>query len=364
VGVDIQPVATLTDVLECERRFEGIPIAHGNFGVVVRQQGEWIATGWMLLPDQPFDTLVGYWNGERAAVTEPAPSPDVSKAFPTIAHAGRSRFSMPLPDAFADSPPIGHLAVIGEVGGAPAARMTTVVRADIGSAVPVPPAQLIERVVGMPNAPYFLTSGLKSFTEFALSINRHRELSSLHRVLDWGCGCGRVSVHFLQLLDAPGLEWHGCDIDGEAVTWCAEHLQPGRFVRVDPWPPTGFADGMFDVVIGFSVCTHLQRAAQAAWLAEIRRIIAPGGLFLTSTHGDYVAHFAPRDRAAELLRQGISDDTPDRRCDGIAPPGYYRGVFQTRDYTVREWSKSFEILDYIERGMGNYQDLVVMRRPR
>ena len=49
--------------------------------------------------------------------------------------------------------------------------------------------------------------------------------------------------------------------------------------------------------------------------------------------------------------------------DGIAPEGYYRGVFQTREYTIQEWSKYFEILEYIERGVANYQDLVVMRRP-
>lgn len=65
----------------------------------------------------------------------------------------------------------------------------------------------------------------------------------------------------------------------------------------------------------------------------------------------------------KLLRNGIIDGTQDSALDGIAPEGYYRGVFQTREYTVRNWSTYFEILEYIERGAANYQDLVVMRRP-
>jgi hypothetical protein len=60
---------------------------------------------------------------------------------------------------------------------------------------------------------------------------------------------------------------------------------------------------------------------------------------------------------------GIFDGPPDRALDGIAPAGYYKKVYQSRDYTVKEWGKYFEILSYIERGLNAHQDLVVMRRP-
>ncbi len=161
-----------------------------------------------------------------------------------------------------------------------------------------------------------------------------------------------------------------------AISWCQAHLQRGNFRRIEAYPPTPTADGSFDLVVSYSVFTHLPRDMQKAWLAEMRRVITPGGLPIASVHGLFAASFAflptrlrrfvPRiwDRLIPraVLRKGISDTIVDHTLDGIAPEGYYRGVFQTRKYTVREWSKFFEILEYIEGGAGNFQDLIVMKR--
>ena len=179
-------------------------------------------------------------------------------------------------------------------------------------------------------------------------------------ILDWGCGCGRVTVHYLGLRQSP--EVFGCDIDSEAITWCQQELRPGVFVPINPWPPTPYESSSFDLVIGYSIFTHLTQETQAAWLEEMRRIIRPGGLFLASTHGDFTASFSNSPSLAGLSQSGIVDGELDPRLDGVAPEGYYRTVYQTRSYTTREWSKYFEVLEYIERGVGNYQDLIVMRR--
>jgi hypothetical protein len=63
-----------------------------------------------------------------------------------------------------------------------------------------------------------------------------------------------------------------------------------------------------------------------------------------------------------MLELGIHDGTHDTTLDGVVPAGYYRGTFQTREYTLREWGKYFDVLEYRVRGIGNYQDAVVMRR--
>jgi len=47
---------------------------------------------------------------------------------------------------------------------------------------------------------------------------------------------------------------------------------------------------------------------------------------------------------------------------GVDSRRYYRTVFQTRDYTLRVWSDWFEIVDYVERGIDGFQDLVTMRK--
>ncbi len=65
--------------------------------------------------------------------------------------------------------------------------------------------------------------------------------------------------------------------------------------------------------------------------------------------------------AGSLRLQGISDHVLDPALDGIAPEGYYRAVYQSEDYVRREFSKVFDVVAYLERGMSNFQDLVVLR---
>ena len=48
------------------------------------------------------------------------------------------------------------------------------------------------------------------------------------------------------------------------------------------------------------------------------------------------------------------------KVDGF--PAFYQTAFHTKDYVYNQWSKYFEIVDYVERGIGNYQDAVVLRK--
>ena len=93
----------------------------------------------------------------------------------------------------------------------------------------------------------------------------------------------------------------------------------------------------------------------------MRRVLSPGGLFLTSVHGEFATRFCFFEDAENILKNGIYEQLDDR-LDGIAPEGYYRGVFQKKKYTLKEWSPYFEILEYGEGKANYYQDLVVMRK--
>ena len=363
--------------------FDGLELARGYLEGIANVEDGFRVNGWMLLPDKEFDSISVYWNRELVGSADVVLRQDVARVFPWIPHAGRSGFLFRLPKAIADAARVGRLDLLGCQGGRAIARLSTLFRADIDSAVPTPPAELMDRIGACGNAPYFKLGGLKLFGDVMKPILRHRGHSSVRRLLDWGCGCGRVSVHFL--LEPSILEVFGCDIDPEAIVWCSGHLRPGSFSRIDPWPPTPYKEATFDVAVGISVFTHLPGPVQHAWLAEMSRIIAPGGLFLASTHGEYAASFtfpkslgdsesapmlvrklksmlAGRPRGTEVLRDGIFSEVLNPSLNRIAPDGYYRDVYQSREYTIREWSNYFEILEYIPRGMGNHQDLVVMRR--
>ena len=221
----------------------------------------------------------------------------------------------------------------------------------------------------------FRLSGLKAYTDLWDALRQHAPDPAGLRILDWGCGCGRITRY---LAVAGVLELRGCDIDAEAIAWCRRNLE-GTFSVNAPEPPLPYADGELDVVVASSVFTHLARGHQEMWLRELQRILAPGGLLLASVSGETAFLQEPerrlwRGRSGSLRHQAdfflrrrrlhqarILDDQRDPWLDGIAPADYYRLVYQTRQFTVDAWSTSFEVLDYVERGYHGHQDLVVMR---
>lgn len=123
------------------------------------------------------------------------------------------------------------------------------------------------------------------------------EIESFERVLDFGCGCGRVARHWIRIQE---LEVHGCDVDADQIEWCRENL-PQLQARVTPLaPPTDYEANCFDFIYALSVFTHIDEELQHAWIAEFRRLLRPGGKLLFTTLGSEWAQ--NRLRAQELSR--------------------------------------------------------------
>lgn len=103
-------------------------------------------------------------------------------------------------------------------------------------------------------------------------------------VLDFGCGAGRVLRHFAPR--AQECELWGSDISGPCIEWDRQNLSPpASFELHGEAPPLPFPDGKFDLVYALSVFTHITDQ-WAAWLLEIDRILAPGGLLLATFMGE------------------------------------------------------------------------------
>lgn len=222
------------------------------------------------------------------------------------------------------------------------------------------------RVIGNRDLNGFILTGLTDFKRLdaaALALTG-KGLGEYPRILDWGCGCGRLARYTARL---PNVALTGCDIDADNVAWCAEHLL-GRFASTTLTPPLPFVDASFDLVYGVSVFTHLREPLQNAWLDELRRVTAPGALLLMTIHGHTALDYAGLSREDYgILRRRISDQglyvsSTNTQLDGHAEhKGEYVNVFHDLSYVRRNWSRYFEIVEILP-GYIYTHDLVVLRR--
>lgn len=162
--------------------------------------------------------------------------------------------------------------------------------------LPVPPARLRVLVAGSTDLELFLRSGevhagyLRELLETV-----GRPFDGLRSVLDFGCGCGRIMRWFS---NANGTDLHGCDYNAELVRWCAENLAFMRARENSLCPPLPYPDDAFDFLYAFSVFTHLSVEVARDWLAEVRRVVQPGGLVWFTLHGEsYRERLSPEEQA-------------------------------------------------------------------
>ena len=119
-------------------------------------------------------------------------------------------------------------------------------------------------------------------------------------------------------------------------------------------------------MFGLSVMTHLTADAQAAWLAELARIMRPGGLALITFSGAAAVSYSARWRDTAWWRSWMERGFDDGQADpalgsAIADPSYYRNTYQSAADVRRRWTGAFDILDILPERFG-YQDVAVMRR--
>jgi SAM-dependent methyltransferase len=206
------------------------------------------------------------------------------------------------------------------------------------------------RVAGTADADWFLRSGRAAYDTIA----GHVPLGEIDSVLDFGCGCGRVTRYWNDFAGNVS----GGDMSGRAVEWCRENLPFARFEVNRLEPPLSFGDESFDLVYALSVFTHFTDELQLAWRDELRRVLRPGGHLLLTTHGE---SYVPRLDSGERERFGRGElvvrwgDVPGTNlCSAYHPERYLRETF----------ARGFEFVELEPEGArGNpTQDLVLLRK--
>jgi SAM-dependent methyltransferase len=329
------------------------------------RDGKLHAAGWLAADDATRPHVAFRINGKAPdGAIFPFAQPTVAERLPFAPGGATSGFDLEssVPDGTTDVGDLVIEAIDRRTGGALGDSYRPLAFPAAARWGPLPDARRTARVIGASDAFAFRHGGWMAFRELAAAVrdSTGRDLSAFPRVLDWGCGCGRIARHFLNL---PGTKLTGADVDADNVDWCRKHLAGGTWETLPLRPRTACADGAFDLVYGVSVLTHLKESDQFEWLAELKRVLRPGGLALLTFHGSASLPWAgiSGERYAALRRNGICDQANPIYDADLDERDYYRDTFHTEAYVRREWGAFFDVLA-IRRCAISHQDLAVLKR--
>jgi SAM-dependent methyltransferase len=232
-----------------------------------------------------------------------------------------------------------------------------------GSMMNFPPQYNIERVQRVQNRVGAAVSGASDAHRILKIAQRHKSLDADFRILDWGCGFGRVARHLNRF--APKAHVLGADIDDENLNWMATNLPHVEPVPSDISGHIEQKDKSVDVVFGISVMTHLRVDVMKLWLKELCRITKDDGLLLLTVAGAGSLAFTSRwvkdadyqtwarDGRIVFGNKGAVDSN-------IGGEDYYVQSKINEEQVRAIWSEYVDVLEFIPAVFG-YQDMVVCR---
>jgi SAM-dependent methyltransferase len=228
------------------------------------------------------------------------------------------------------------------------------------------------------------TSGTTLAAQSVCFYRKVKQMQALHgtpdladaRILDFGCGWGRLTRMFAKDLE-PGL-LYGCDPVEDILDVCRASGVPAKLARSEFLPETIPFGEKFDLAFAFSIFTHISEAAHLASLKAIHESLNPGGLFVVTIRPPAYIDFNPLmqpavdrlgpDRLAELRKANyvfVPHDTDGhpQYDDAKDDPMSYGETVITLPYVRENWEPMFELVDVSVLTGDMYQVAVTLRKP-
>ena len=149
--------------------------------------------------------------------------------------------------------------------------------------IKLPPDYLIYESFQLNYRKYY-TESRETAQWLATLLQKHVTLNHL-RVLDWGCGPGRVIRHLPEVFGNEN-EFYGTDYNKKSIGWCSENLPEISFNHNSLRANLPYKDDFLDIIYGISIFTHLSEQMHYDWFNELQRVLKPGGILVVTTQGD------------------------------------------------------------------------------
>jgi ubiquinone/menaquinone biosynthesis C-methylase UbiE len=203
------------------------------------------------------------------------------------------------------------------------------------------------------------------------------------KILDVGCGCGRIAIHFLNYLNEQG-QYIGIDSNKSLLSYCADNISiinnKFQFKLIDAYNGVysrdgklkckdiifPIEDGTVDIVIMWSVFTHMCLVDMDAYLKEIHRVLKKGGLFISSfnLYNKFISNQIKMEKAYLDIKYRINEasysldkETPEEgfaHNEEMVKEIYWRNGFFIKEIKYGFWS-SKELV-------GEFHDCIIAQK--
>jgi len=230
--------------------------------------------------------------------------------------------------------------------------------------------------IGCSDAQHFKNSSINQFNELV----RRFKVADDWKILDIGCGCGRMAFPFSEYLGQTG-KYIGFDVWSDGIEWCNQNIrndflfkyihaadnyyyEEKRNSEKNKFSLDFIENQTLDLIFAISVFTHLTKSDTQVYLKEISNVLKPGKFaYLTCfIIDDYFFEYQSRTgRFTEVVAE---------------EPGCYYG-YKKQDFfagftldNIKNWVSAVglelvfhELGTWAEKpGSKGFQDLLIIRK--
>ncbi len=173
------------------------------------------------------------------------------------------------------------------------------------------------------------------------------------RILEFAAGFGRLTRFLVKRYDPARIVTS--DIDEPAVEFCRDRLGV-RSVLSAMEPEDLAIDETFDLILVYSLFSHLPADRFSRWLGRLYELLADGGFLVISVHDD--RSIPPEHRGPEGLT--FTPDSESRFLESAV----YGSTWVSPDYVHRAIAETCPgaRTTHVPWGLSNYQDIYVIGR--